>query len=45
MSRRARQRQAARPWQQPNPNPPEIPWDHIAQDRAKRDQQQSQQKG
>lgn len=40
MSRRARQRQNARPWKTPNPNPPAIPWDAIANERAQRDQQQ-----
>jgi hypothetical protein len=43
-SRRLRQRQAARPWQQPTPEPA-IPWDQIAQDLAKREQQPVQQKG
>lgn len=45
MSRRARQRQAARPWQQPNPDPPDIPWDAIAQDLQRHQQQQQPTKG
>jgi hypothetical protein len=40
MSRRARLRQAARPWQQPQPDPPAIPWDVIAADLQRREQQQ-----
>lgn len=37
-SRRARQRQAARPWQHPQPEPA-IDWQALAADRAKREQQ------
>lgn len=39
MSRRARQRQQARPWQQPA-EPAPIDWQALAQDRAQREQQQ-----
>jgi hypothetical protein len=39
VSRRARLRQQAKPWQQPT-EPTPIPWDQIAQDRAKREQTQ-----
>lgn len=39
-SRRARQRQQAKPWQrQPAPEPA-IDWQALAQDRAQREQQQ-----
>lgn len=38
MSRRARLRQQARPWQQPT-EPAPIPWDQIAAERARREQQ------
>jgi hypothetical protein len=37
-SRRLRQRQDSRPWQAPTPETA-IPWDQIAQDLAKREQQ------
>lgn len=43
MSRRARQRQAAKPWQSKPDQETPIPWDVIAQDRAKREQQPQQQ--
>lgn len=39
MSRRARIRQQARPWQSKPDQETPIPWDQIAQDLAKREQQ------
>jgi len=45
MSRRARARQQARPWQSKPDQETPIPWDVIAQELAKRDQQQQQPKG
>lgn len=45
MSRRARTRANARPWQQQAPEPAEIPWEAIAAERQRREQQPIQPKG
>lgn len=45
MSRRARARANARPWQAPPPAEPDINWTALAEERKQREQTQQQQKG
>jgi hypothetical protein len=40
MSKRQRQRANSRPWTNPTPSEPSIPWDALAADRQMREQQQ-----
>lgn len=45
MSRRLRQRQAAKPFRHSTPAEPDINWTALAEERQQREQTQQQQKG